>query len=82
MKNEKNMKLKELTDGGYENTGRFHTILNGVNKDKKFPIYAAKSDIAAMIYNYMEDRIALVYEMPVPYDGKRHVERKDIIRGN
>jgi len=77
MKNEKNVKLKELTDSGYEHTGKFHTILNGVNKHKKFPIYAMKGDIAAMIYNYMEDRIELVYKMPVPYDGKRHMERNE-----
>lgn len=72
MENVGNAKLKELIDGGYEHTGKFHTVLSGVNKDKKFPIYAARGDIAAMIYNHVDDKIELVYKLLFPYNGKKN----------
>lgn len=79
MENGKSEKFKELIRDGYEHTGKFHMVLSGANKDKKFPVYAAKGDIAAMIYNNVEDRIELVYKLPSPYSGKKYEESKNRI---
>ncbi len=45
MENIKNRKIEALIKSGCEPTGKYYTVLSGLNKGKKFPIYATKGDI-------------------------------------
>jgi hypothetical protein len=66
---EKQSKLNELIEGGYEFTGRTYKVLLGEKRGKEFPIYAQRGDIAGLVYNDEEDKIEMVFKLTMPFNG-------------